>query len=191
MAYFWLEVLFEFMGGWVGEWVILHPVCQAFVCRLECRGEKGGLPESRQAFEVIEAWTSQLLNLVLSHKTGFQNVCIRYLRNQIGHNCACCTKDTAIRPGFESVSQQQVPQCSTKILFNSCRIFLNSAKVETDSEKNTLLAGWFATEPLSINNDVQLHFAVLALYSTCKRHSLYPRLHVNVNRLLTPPFNFP
>ena len=59
-------------------------------------------------------------------------------------------RDTAIRPGFESVSQQQVAQCWTKILFNSCRIFLNIAKVETDSEKNTLLACWCATEPLSI-----------------------------------------
>lgn len=77
-------------------------------------------------------------------------------------------------------------QCLTKILFNSCRIFLNIAKVETDSEKNTLLAGWCATEPLSINNDVQLHFAALALYSTCKPYSLYPRLHVTLNRLLTP-----
>ena len=26
-----------------------------FVCLLECRGENEGLPESRQAFEVIEA----------------------------------------------------------------------------------------------------------------------------------------
>ena len=190
MAYFWLEVLCEFMGGWVSEWVILHPVSRAFVCRLECRGEKEGLPESRQAFEVIEAWNSRLLNLVLSHKTGFQNVCtVDWETN--GHNCACCTKDTDISPGFESVSQQQVARCSAKILFSSCRIFPNIAKVETDGEKNTLLAGWCATEPLSINNDVQLHFSALALYSTCKPHSFYPRLHVTVNRLLTPPFNFP
>ena len=47
-----------------------YPASIAFRCLLEWRRDKEGLPESRKAFKVAAAQTSELFNLVSSRQSG-------------------------------------------------------------------------------------------------------------------------
>ena len=80
---------------------VCHPASRAsFYLLLDRGGEKEALPDLRQSFEVAASRTSGLVNLVSSHQTGFLCATI-YL---YVHNRTRCTKQTAIRPGFNAVS---------------------------------------------------------------------------------------
>ena len=60
----------------------------------------------RQAFEVNEPRTPELVNFVFSRQTGIQSASIRFrLINRLSH----CTKRTAINLGFKTLSKQQAP----------------------------------------------------------------------------------
>ena len=69
----------------------IHPASRASFCLLGWKGEKEALPESHQTFEVTEARTSGLVNLVLSRQTGL----FEYAH---GHHQARCSKRRVIRP---------------------------------------------------------------------------------------------
>ena len=59
-----------------------HPGSKVSFCLLKWGGENKALPESRQTFEVAEARTAGLVNLVLSRQTRFSSISIRLLINQ-------------------------------------------------------------------------------------------------------------
>ena len=64
------------------------------------------MPESRQAFEVATAQTSGLVNLIFSL---VKRVSLHLFIDERGWSelSALCTKRTAVKPRFETISQQQ------------------------------------------------------------------------------------
>ena len=76
----------------------------SFFSWLRRRRTEEGLPESRQTFEVPAAQTSGLVNLVFSRQTGL----FEWEHPLIDEPMVIrrCTKRRAIRPGFETISQQ-------------------------------------------------------------------------------------
>ena len=95
-----------------------HPASRAFLCLLEWGGEMEALPESRQTFaEAAAAQTFGPLNLVPSRQTGF-------------FECE--------RPFFDKpmvITDPAETTCSTKILLDLCRVFLQYAKIEQARER--------------------------------------------------------
>ena len=81
----------------------------------------GALSESRQTFaEVAAAQTSGRLNLVPSRQTGFFECEHPFF-----------DKPTVITDPAEATCHA----CSTKILLDSCRVFLQYAKIEQAKER--------------------------------------------------------
>ena len=84
---------------------MLHPSStKVSFCFLEWGGEKGALPESRQAFKVVAAQTSGLVNLVSSRQTGFFKCEHPFIDKTDDHNWACSIKRTAFWPEFKTVT---------------------------------------------------------------------------------------
>ena len=76
-----------------------------FVLLKEEEKRRETLPESRKVFEVTAARISGLVNIVLSRQTIVKLFFLFFkCEHQFIDNQVRCTKRTAIRPGFKTVS---------------------------------------------------------------------------------------
>ena len=116
------------------KWVNL--VRRAFFCLfVEWGGVKDSLPELHQAFEVTAAQTSALFNLVFSCQPDFFSsvtMCLLLKRMTVTEP----TKATAwlLRQG-QNCLPAKCGTSSTKILLDSCRVFLEYAKIKQAKER--------------------------------------------------------
>ena len=90
-----------------------------------------------------EAWFSGLVILVLYCQTGFLKVSL--------YTWAHCIKDTAIRPGFKMVSQQQAALAQLLHVLDSCRVFLEYPKIKQMNERLCLQGADHENSEMSLN----------------------------------------
>ena len=68
------------------------------------------------------------VNLVLSRQTGFSSLSLQLIDKTDGFNWARYTKLTAIRPGFETVSQQHAAHAQQRSYSGHAESFSNTPK---------------------------------------------------------------
>ena len=119
------------------HWSSLRSLLRTYE-RSTCSKSRGkeALPESRQAFEVAAAQTSGLVNLVFSRQIGFIESEHLFIVKPIdGRKRARCSKRTAIRPWVRNYIPARCWACSTKILVDSWRVFLEYAEIDQAKER--------------------------------------------------------
>ena len=107
---------------------------RASFCLYEWVGEKEVGIESQKAFEVAEARTSGLFNRAFSRQTVFRGRASVYWQTE-GHNWAPCPKGTDIRPGLETIFQQQAAYTQQKSHLNDTESYSSTQKLSKATKK--------------------------------------------------------
>ena len=114
--------------------VLFFWLCFRF-CLREWGGEIETLPESRQTFEVAAAQTSGPVNLGLTRQTGFFECEHPVIGKQMvisNQPAVASARILGLGWGYILATCRA---CSAKISINSCRVFLDYAKIKQAKEK--------------------------------------------------------
>ena len=125
-------------------------------------------------------WTSQSRSLSL--QTVFFECEYPLIDMTDGHNWARCCKRMAIRPGFDTI-QATCCACSTKILLDSCRVFLSRKPKKGSADRVILFVSIRYDEPAAQQPDT------LSLLSN-KKKSIFVCLAGKLSEFRTLLLNF-
>jgi len=98
-------------------------------------GREKALAESHQAFKVTTAQTSGLVNYFLSCQTGFFKSKHLFIDKPMVKTEPAVSGTWLLGLGSKLLIIPTCSTCSTKILLNSCRVFLEYVKIEQAKER--------------------------------------------------------
>ena len=127
---------------------------------------KAGSVWIAQSFEVAAARTFGLVNLVLSRQIVFFSfrVWASVYCETDGHNRARCSKRTAIRPTRFKTVLASCRACSRRIFRDSCRVFLEYAKIK--QTKGRLCWQGAFSDPSSLVLILEIRFFLWTKFSS-------------------------